>query len=459
MIKDTSPWLFQLNRSRAAAVLADDAKTDIAIIGAGIAGVTTAYFVLKYTSFKVILIEAGKVAHGATGHNAGQIASYFERPFADIAAEFGLAMAADGQKSIDSAWQLIEEIYTDAGLETPYQQFTGYAGCGSREQVMAHLKDIALQRQGGIVSENILIAEEALQSLAIPKEFSECYSIVHHEDILSLLQTKESHYIAALAKRKGCMNSAMFTEELVGYLLATFSDRFTLAEYAPVEYVLLREKNALIAIEEKKNVIADRVVLCTNGFEKLAIVNTVGPDIDTKFHHMVRGSVGYMAGYLDKYNQPPTAISYLPDHIDTPGNALEADPYYYLTRRPFEDELKRPHNLVCIGGPESLMDDTNEYHLGHPYPEEAQEEMDVFLRKTYAPAPEKINYRFRWHGLMGFTPNSLRCVGPEMNNPVLLYNIGCNGVGILSSMYGARRIARVLAKEKVNPSIFDPIRE
>lgn len=459
MITDTSPWLFQLRRSRAAAVLQDDTKTDIAIIGAGIAGVTTAYFVLKYTSFKVILIEAGKVAHGATGHNAGQIASYFERPFADIVAEFGLEMAADGQKSIDSAWQLIEEIYADAGLETLYQQFTGYAGCGSREQVMAHLKDIALQRQGGIVSENMLIAEEALQSLAIPKEFSACYSIVHHEDILSLLQTKDTHYIAALSKRKGCMNSAMFTEELVGYLLATYKNRFTLAEYAPVDFVLLQEKTALIAIEEKKNVIADRVVLYTNGFEKLAIINTFGSDIDAKFHKMVRGSVGYMAGYLDTFNQPPTAISYLPDHVDTPGDALEADTYFYLTRRPFEDEKKRPHNLVCIGGPEALMDDTNQYHLDHPYPEEAQEKIDAFLKKTYAHAPGKITYRFRWHGLMGFTPNSLRCVGPEKNNPVLLYNIGCNGVGILSSIYGARRISRILAKEKVRQSIFDPIRE
>jgi glycine/D-amino acid oxidase-like deaminating enzyme len=56
---------------------------------------------------------------------------------------------------------------------------------------------------------------------------------------------------------------------------------------------------------------------------------------------------------------------------------------------------------------------------------------------------------------MGYTRNGVRMAGPEPQNPVLLYNLGCNGVGILPSALGGRIIARHLAGEKVERSIFD----
>ena len=51
--------------------------------------------------------------------------------------------------------------------------------------------------------------------------------------------------------------------------------------------------------------------------------------------------------------------------------------------------------------------------------------------------------------------NGVRMVGPEPKNPVLLYNLGCNGIGILPSIYGASKIARHIKGENVEPSIFD----
>jgi glycine/D-amino acid oxidase-like deaminating enzyme len=59
---------------------------------------------------------------------------------------------------------------------------------------------------------------------------------------------------------------------------------------------------------------------------------------------------------------------------------------------------------------------------------------------------------------MGFTPNGVRLIGPEPYNPILYYNLGCNGVGLLPSIYGARKIARFIVGEKLKPSIFDPKR-
>ena len=49
MKKNNSPWLHQLNRQREPVRIEKDEETDILIIGAGIAGVLTSYFILKNT--------------------------------------------------------------------------------------------------------------------------------------------------------------------------------------------------------------------------------------------------------------------------------------------------------------------------------------------------------------------------------------------------------------------------
>jgi hypothetical protein len=103
-------------------------------------------------------------------------------------------------------------------------------------------------------------------------------------------------------------------------------------------------------------------------------------DIDTKFHHLVTGSVGYMAGYLDTRNAAPIAISYLPDTLKRSSSAQEMDPYFYLTRRPFENEKQEKHNLICIGGPEFLMDDTKKYSKNHPYPKQPKKSFYKFQK-------------------------------------------------------------------------------
>ncbi len=456
MFTNSSPWLFQLNRVRPVSFLTEDAHADVTIVGGGIAGVVTAYFILKNTKKSVLLVEGHKVAHGATGHNAGQVTTYFERPIADIAKEYGLEMALEGQAAVESAWGLLEDIYEDAKLETPLQQFMGYAGCSSLESILLHLKDITSQRKGGLEKESMLIAQECEYVKQIPKQYKDSYTLVPHKDILSLLETNNKKYVAVLSKRKGCMNSALFTEELVGYLISAYAKRFRLVEHTPVHQVVLRKNTAVLLAEGNNFILTKHAILCTNGFENFSILNTEGKDIDKKFHDTVLGSVGYMAGYLDGRDLPPTAISYLPNSINAE-TTQEFDAYFYLTRRPFENEKKEKHNLICLGGPEVVWDEKQKYSKNtHLYPQSAKKQLDAFLKKNYKHAPKKIPYKFLWHGLMGYTPNGIRSVGFEPRNPVLMYNLGCNGVGIMPSIYGGKRIADLLSGKKLKKTIFDP---
>ncbi len=456
MQKNNSPWLDQINRTRPVTALDRDAVTDIVIVGAGIAGVATAYFILHNTDKRVIVLEASMVAHGATGHNAGQLVSYFERPFDEIIKEFGKDKAVAGLASVESAWHLLERIYAETGIETPIAQFTGYAGCTSIKQVLRHLKNDTYRIEAGLPRGPVVVNEEVMAQKLIPSEYDGMYISASAAEVLNLLETDDIRYIAALGSRKGCLNSARFTEELFTHLLKKYPDRFDLFENTAVRTVRLHKDNAEILSAEHV-VTADRVILCTNGFEYLKIENKHGADINTEFHHIVKGSVGYMAAYRDGGSRPPVATSYFPiESSDVAADTLDATPYYYLTRRLHYTGTEAEPGLICIGGPEKRVDDTTAYSRHHSFPEEARTGINAFLRASYRHTPEgDIPHAFLWHGLMGYTPNGIRRVGPEPRNPVLLYNLGCNGVGILPSIFGGDHIAKIVNGDALPSSIFD----
>lgn len=452
-VHNHSPWIHQLKKfsKRRSVRLREDFETDVAIIGAGIAGVVTAFFTLRDTKKSVLLIEAGMVAHGATGHNAGQIAPYFERPFSNLVKEYGLKLAGNAQKDILSAWDLLQRIRKEVCMETPVNRFVGYAGCSSISQLHAHLENKLLRERAGINMEKVYVSSEiALKK--IKKKYHHLFKQVSHAKILSLLETKDTRYISALATHKGVANSALFSEELIGYMLSKYLSRFRLAEHTPVKRITLFRNNALLETPKHK-VNSKKVVLCTNGFENIELVNAVGGEIDSKFHENVSGLIGFMAGYVEHSVKLPTAISYFKRKTQTSAQA-----YFYFTRRFFELEKGRHHTLICAGGPELPLIKKSKYRRHESYfLGRAINQLDKFLRSSYAGVPcGKIKYKYHWHGLMGYTRNGLRLIGPEPCNKTLLYNLGCNGVGLMSSIFGGYKIAHILNGKRYPKSIFDP---
>lgn len=450
MKKNISPWLHQLNHDRTHVKLSSDIHSDVAIIGAGIAGISTAFFILKNTDKKVTILEKYKLGHGATGHNAGQVVSYFERGFASLVEEFGLQLAAQGQQAIENTWELLDEMYTDAGLDIPFSRFVGHAGLVSYEQVLWHLEDSLARKKSGLHVEPMRVCAEEDFVENIPETYKGLYVVAPAKEIFATLETQLQKFVAVISSQKGCVNSALFCQEVLAYLLATYPARFSLYEHAPVHKIILRTDHALIDAHTH-TVTARNVVLCTNGFENLHILNETGLDIDTRYHHAVSGKIGYMSGYLETMNKKPTAISYYVDPSASPDNS-----YYYLTRRSYEYEKNTEHNLISIGGPDMDIEESSVYSHEDAYPEEHEKKIDAFVREVYNIEPnKKIDYIFTWHGLMGYTKNKVRLIGPEPKNSVLLYNLGCNGVGILPSIYGGKKIADHVGGKLVPASIFD----
>ncbi len=449
MQQNISPWIEELNRDRIRSALRAHMTGEIAVIGGGIAGMTTAYYLLKETKKHITLLEADQIAHGASGHNGGQAVDYFERPFSDIAREFGLKMAAAGQIAIQSSWSLLKDILRKTKIAVPFDTFTGYAGCTNLAQLEQHLKTKLLKAKGGVRVYPTYVASTAVLPARFYKKFGHLFQIVAAKRVLNLLETENTDYIAALSSQKGCLNSALFVEKLAEYLQRKYPERFLLLEHTPVKHVQLG-KDLVCLHTARYQYLCEQVVLCTNGFEHFSITSDHVPGMNRRFHRMITGLVGYMAGYVEPRTNKPTAISYFPKK--SAGQA--DDPYVYLTRR----NVGKSKSLVCIGGPQRLYERDTRYSRHYAYSQKATKEIQKFLRETLphkSHQPEQFDYH--WHGIMGYTPNNLRCIGPDIADTRLLYNLGCNGIGLLPSVYGAQKVSWFVQNKKLPKSIFDAV--
>jgi FAD dependent oxidoreductase len=183
-----SPWIAQLTVDGAPQPLAANTSADLVVVGAGIAGVATSFFVLTTTSNSVLLVERDRVARGATGRNAGQVTTYFERPLSEIADEFGAAKAVDAQRGFDDAHDLLDTMVAESGATVRVERFTGHLGMFSLSQLQVHLASKLIRQQGGLRPQECLVSEDAEFLSQIPARFSGLYTVVPQSRIRELIE-------------------------------------------------------------------------------------------------------------------------------------------------------------------------------------------------------------------------------------------------------------------------------
>jgi glycine/D-amino acid oxidase-like deaminating enzyme len=157
-----------------------------------------------------------------------------------------------------------------------------------------------------------------------------------------------------------------------------------------------------------------------------------------------------MAAFIED-ERPSQVVHYL-----LPPGSGDGQPYLYVTRRPLVAD-GRVRTLTCIGGVERALAEGARYERAGPCPEAVVRRLHHLAAPIVDSLPrDPRDYAWVWHGLMAYTPHELRVVGADRRQPVLLWNLGCNGVGFLPSIHGGHRVARLLAGERLAPSLFDP---
>lgn len=425
-----SPWLDEAPRTRPVGVLEEDDSVDVAIVGGGISGLATAYRLLKESDRQVILLERELVGHGATGHNGGQVVAAFELRFGALVEAMGEERTVQGYRELNSGWDLLREMLRSMGAEDLLQMVIGQLGLSTVEDLQSWSAEMRKRRELGLPSGIVRAADDVRSSPGSGDDVELAYRDV----IEDLLWTGDHRYLAAVEMAAGLMNSYLFTERLAEHLLASFPERFTLVERSPVDLMRLGDEVYLRC--NRRTVLTDQVVLCTNGYRPPRMEVCSVPAINGR----IRGVVGYMIS--DAQGQGvPGARAYF-------RRGLKDEPYFYLTRRRYQDAW-----LTAVGGPEEPLVG-RDYDAGTIYHPGAFDRLEGFMKET---RPGHWTGRDRqWQGLMGYTSTGVRAVGQDPSIPALYYNMGCNGIGLLSAVAGAKRISELMNGRRLAPSMFDP---
>ncbi len=436
MVENRSPWLEGLSRKRPITRLDGDLQTQVAVVGGGIAGISTAFFLLQETEMKVTVLEKDLVAHGATGHNGGQVVAAFEKSFLELAEEFGELEVAKAYLDLANTWNVLWKMIEVSRVEERPMETVAHLGFSSLEDILLLLEERELRLRYKVPFGSIAISNEIAH--LIPEGYRRNLKIVTGEVIKQILGTKEDGYCCVLDGKVGVMNSAAFTEQLASYLCDRYPKRLVILERTKVEEVELDEGAVLSA--NGSRVKADFVVLCTNGYKDFKV------RAPSSALEVISSVVGFQTGYWKKKN-PSTGVSvFFPT-----SRASGGDQYFYLTKRPFF--VEGPGELSSLGGPE--------WEIAGPFEgkvrgsSKAYEELDEFYRSLIE-GPQPRDYE--WQGLMGYSKNHTRIVGADPRHPALLYNLACNGIGILSSLNGAQRIPNIILGAERAPAIYDPSR-
>lgn len=120
---------------------------DVTVVGGGIVGVTVASD-LAAAGLDVVLLEAGRVASGATGHTSAKATALQSPRYRDIAARHGEdAAAAYARMSLDA----VERIRTDAERSgTPVEDATALTWTHRAEQVDELEEEANAARRAGL---------------------------------------------------------------------------------------------------------------------------------------------------------------------------------------------------------------------------------------------------------------------------------------------------------------------
>ncbi len=128
--------------------LEENLETDVCIIGAGIFGLTCAYYLSKL-GFKVIVLEKYKIGEKTTGHTTAKITSQHGLFYDYLTSSYGKKFAYDYLQANEQAIKNIEEIIAKEKINCDFEKQNNYVYTTKKEDLKSIKKEIkAVQNLG-----------------------------------------------------------------------------------------------------------------------------------------------------------------------------------------------------------------------------------------------------------------------------------------------------------------------
>ena len=148
MSRHESVWIATSERSGFAA-LGAPSEVDVAVLGAGIAGLTTA-LLLKNAGLRVAVLEAGEVCSATTGHTTAKVSAQHGLIYDTLSSKFGQEGARAYAEANLAAVDLVEALVREHGIECDWERRPAYAYTEQESEVGQIEKEVEAAREVGL---------------------------------------------------------------------------------------------------------------------------------------------------------------------------------------------------------------------------------------------------------------------------------------------------------------------
>lgn len=379
-----------------------DVACDVAIVGGGIIGASTAYWLKRlHPRLNVALLDAHTFGFGATGRNAGFLLQ-------GAAVDYATDIQRYGQEKAALLWDFTLENRNLIAAEFDAERIQ-FASTGS-----------------------VLLAGDAAEgdrlhvSAALLSESGQAVSYWRADEVTR--QTRGIDYAAGIFIRSGaCLNSQRLLREIAGRSGAQLLEHHPVHDLQPVS-----ERIALYT--PRRRVLAGRVIFALNAYLPQLLPET--------------------QAYIRPVRAQMFATKPLPSWLEYPLYSHEG--YFYLRQLPDGELLmggaRHLHTDEEVGYDDTttpaLQKDLSDYLLHH-FPH---------LNQALKAAP----ITQRWSGTMAFTPDGLPLIGNAHGIEGCTWAAGFNGHGMgygfrfgkllaemHDSVYPNNRFARIFSVDRL----------
>ena len=129
--------------------LSENVDVDVAVVGAGITGITAATL-LKRAGKTVALLDSRRIVHGATGYTTAKITSGHGASYSKIRKGFGEDGAGVYAQANEAALERIARFVEEDGIDCEFERRTNYVYAESEDEVAQLRQEAEVERKAGL---------------------------------------------------------------------------------------------------------------------------------------------------------------------------------------------------------------------------------------------------------------------------------------------------------------------
>ena len=379
-----------------------DTSADVCVVGAGIAGLTTAYLLAK-AGRSVVVVDMKPVGGGETGRTSAHLASAIDDRFYEVERLHGVDGARIHYESHAAAIDLIEQIASDEKIDCDFKRLDGYLFLGDKDKPDLLEKELEAARRAGVV------------------------------DVELLAEAKVNGFDSGPCLRFG--RQARFHPLQYLFGLAQRCTRMGVKIYSGTRVIDLTGGQSTIAkTQAGQTITAGAAVAATN----------------------VPSPINNWAGIYTKIAAYRTYVVGLQIPKGAVGDALfwdTIDPYHYVRLESSSGDAA--HDVLVVGG----EDHKTGQHTSGVEERERFARLEAWARTKFANAGPLL---YRWTGQVNEPDDGVAFIGPAptkgMENVYVV--TGDSGMGLTHGTLGAKLIADLIGGQSNSwAPLYDPARK